>query len=145
MNKEKYQKKALSDMFKNAHIAILSIDVVLKDVEDENLKQEIISEKKRYENFIKELKAYSKKNGYKLKDTSCVKKFFMRLAINCNTLLNRSKNHIATIMIKGTVMGVTELYAMKNEKNNLSEEEAALLEKLLNLEENYEKNLKSYL
>ena len=140
-----YQSKALSDIFQNAHLAMLSIDAVLPKVNDEGLRNEIRHQKKGYESIVKDVKSYAKKINVKLKDTGCIKKFFMRIAINCNLLFNKSKNHIATIMIKGTVMGVIELYAMKNEKGNLSEDLYSILEKLLNLEEDYEKNLKLYL
>lgn len=140
-----YRKKALNDVFKNAHIATLSIDVVLSKVCDKELKKELLRQKKGYMEFLNKIKSYAKNNAIKLKDSCGFKKFFMRLMINCNLLFNKSRNHVATIMIKGTVMGVTELYAMKNEAKNLSEEETALLEELLNLEEEYEKSLKSYL
>ena len=45
------------------------------------------------------------------------------------------------MMLKGTLMGITELTAMKNEKKNLDEGITELLNKLLSLEESYEKKL----
>ena len=49
------------------------------------------------------------------------------------------------MMIKGTVMGINELSAMKNESSNLNEEINSILEDLLSIEEEYEQRLKKYL
>ena len=49
------------------------------------------------------------------------------------------------MMINGTVMGINELTAMKNESKNLKPEIEELLTKLLKLEEEYEQRLKKYL
>ena len=49
------------------------------------------------------------------------------------------------MMIKGTVMGITELTAMKNESKNLDEGVKNLVLKLLKLEEDYMQRLKAYL
>ena len=48
-------------------------------------------------------------------------------------------------MIKGTVMGITELTAMKNESENLDDEVLKFLDDLLTLEEEYEQRLKKFL
>jgi hypothetical protein len=49
------------------------------------------------------------------------------------------------MMIKGTVMGITELTAMKNEQTNLDTGVVELLDELLALEEDYEERLKKFL
>ena len=49
------------------------------------------------------------------------------------------------MMINGTVMGINELTAMKNEGQNLEPEILDLLNKLLSLEEEYEQKLKKFL
>ena len=59
--------------------------------------------------------------------------------------MNNSKNQVAEMMINGTVMGINELTAMKNESKNLDDEILSLLEDLLSLEEEYEQRLKKFL
>ena len=61
------------------------------------------------------------------------------------TLVDNSRNQLADMMVKGTSMGINELTAMRNEKQNLDEGVLNLLEKLLALEENYEKRLRKFL
>ena len=61
------------------------------------------------------------------------------------TLIDDSRNKIADMMIKGTVMGINELKAMDNEKENLDESIADFIARLLKLEEGYEEKLKEFL
>ena len=49
------------------------------------------------------------------------------------------------MMIKGTVMGINELSAMKNESSNLDEKVKDFVLELLQLEENYNENFKKFL
>ncbi len=69
----------------------------------------------------------------------------MWTAIRMKTMLNSGKNHIAEMMIKGTVMGITELTAMKNESERLTEGVKQRIDKLLEIEESYEERLKNFL
>ena len=69
----------------------------------------------------------------------------MFTSVKMNTLTDSTKSHIAELMIKGTVMGITELTAMINEKKTLDKEVVEYIEKLLVLEEEYNEKLKKYL
>ena len=61
------------------------------------------------------------------------------------TFFNNSKNQVAEMMINGTVMGINELTAMKNESSNLDDSVKELLNELLEKEEHYEQRLKKFL
>ena len=69
----------------------------------------------------------------------------MAASVKMKTLIDDSRNNIADMMIKGTVMGVNELTAMKNEEKNFDEKVAAFIDKLLALEEDYHERLKKFL
>ena len=87
-----------------------------------------------------------KEIGLEPKDIGIIKKAFMFTSIKMNTLTDDSKGHIAELMIKGTVMGITELTEIKNRhENSLGEKTACFLNKLLALEEDYESRLKKLL
>lgn len=66
-------------------------------------------------------------------------------SIKMKTMMNNSRNQVAEMMINGTVMGITELTAMKNEGHNLDEPVLNCVQKLLSLEEEYEQKLKRFL
>lgn len=145
MNKIDYNKKALNDVYKNAHIALQSIKDVLPAVKNKELKNEIKSQYQGYNDVINELKLLMSAKGIKPKDIGFMKKAFMYMAIKSKLIFNNSKNNIASMMINGSVMGINELTAMKNENSNLSEDVSEAVNKLLNLEEEYMERLKKFL
>jgi hypothetical protein len=145
MDNKEYNEKAINDVYKNAHIALQSISDILPSVDDEGLKVELKEQYEGYERVIGEISTFMAENNITPKDVNPLKKAMLWSSIKMKTMFDNSKNQIAEMMIKGTVMGITELTAMKNEGENLSE---GVLEKvilLLELEENYNERLKKYL
>ncbi len=137
--------KAINDVYKNAHIALQSISDILPKVKDKNLKKEIKSQYEGYEKIVGDISSYMKKNDIEGSKINFMQKAFMKGSISFKTMIDGSRNHIAEMMIKGTVTGITELTAMKNEKQKFNEDVASFIENLLTLEEKYQENLKKYL
>ena len=145
MEKNDYNIKAITDVYKNAHIALQSISDLLPAVEDEDIKTELKEQYEGYEKIIGEISTFMVENQIERKDVNPFKKAMLWSSIKMKTLMNSSRNQVAEMMINGTVMGINELTAMKNEGSNLDEEVLSLLEKLLKLEEDYQERLKKYL
>ena len=140
-----YNVKAINDVYKNAHIALQSISDLLPAVTDDDIKKELQEEYEGYEKIIGELSTFMAENNIDPKDINPFKKAMLWSSIKMKTLFNNSRNQVAEMMIKGTVMGINELTAMKNENQNLDEKILELLDKLLSLEEEYEQRLKKFL
>lgn len=145
MTNQEVNKRVINDVYKNAHIALQSIADILPAVEDNELKIELKEEYEGYEQIIGEISTFMSENGIEPKDINPMKKAMLWSSIKMKTMMNNSRNQIAEMMIKGTVMGINELTAMKNENCNYDEEICAFIEKLLTLEENYEQRLKKFL
>lgn len=145
MNINEYNLKAINDIYKNAHIAMQSISDLLPAITDEDLKNELQYEYEEYEDVINEISSYMKENSIEPEDIGLMKKAMLWGSIKMKTFFDKSKNQAAEMMIKGTVMGINELTAMKNEQDNLEAEILSLLEELLELEQNFEKRLRKYL
>ena len=140
-----YNKKAITDVYKNAHIALQSISDLIPEVENDEIKSELQEQYEGYEKLIGEISTFMRDNGVEPKDVNPLKKAMLWSSIKMKTLFNNSKNQVAEMMINGTVMGVNELTAMKNEGENLDEGILEFVKKLLDLEENYQERLKKYL
>ena len=84
-------------------------------------------------------------NQIEPKDVNPFKKAMLWSSIKMKTLFDNSRNQVAEMMINGTVMGINELTAMKNEGTILDKEVLSFVEELLSLEEDYEERLKKYL
>ena len=145
MELNEYNQKAINDIYKNAHIALQSISDLIPSVEDDDIKNELREEYGGYEKIIGKISTFMAENGVEPKDINPLKKAMMWSSIKMKTLFNSSRNQVAEMMINGTVMGINELTAMKNEGTNLDEGVLTLLNELLSLEEKYEQELKKYL
>ena len=137
--------KAINDVYKNAHIALLSISELLPSVTDADLKAELQAQYEGYEKIVGEISSYMAENGMQPQNIGAVQKVMMRGSIKMKTVIDDSRNTIAEMMIKGTVNGITELAAMQNERQNFQEKTADFIDRLLSLEEKYEQNLKKFL
>ena len=140
-----YNKKAITDVYKNAHIALQSISDLIPSVEDDGLKSELKEQYEGYEKLIGEISTFMAENGIEPKDVNPFKKAMLWSSIKMKTLFDNSKNQASEMMINGTVMGINELTAMKNEGEQLEEGVLNYVEKLLSLEEDYEQRLKKFL
>ena len=145
MEASNFNGKAINDVYKNAHLALQSISDLLPSVEDDELKKELREQYEGYEKIIGEISTYMAEKGVEPKDVNFFKKAMMFGSIKLKTVMNNSRNQIADMMIKGTVMGISELTAMKNENTNLDQDVLNFVEKLLALEEEYEQRLKKFL
>ena len=140
-----YNEKAINDVYKNAHIALQSISDLLPAVQDDDVKNELKEQYEGYEKLIGEISSVMAEHGINPKDVNPFKKAMLWSSIKMKTMMNNSRNQIAEMMINGTVMGINELTAMKNEGHNLDDSVLNCLQKLLALEEEYEQRLKKYL
>ena len=145
MENHDYNVKALNDVYKNAHIALQSISDLLPSVEDDDIKAELQEEYEGYEKVIGNISTFMAENGIEPKDVNPFKKAMLWSSIKMKTMINNSRNQVAEMMINGTVMGINELTAMKNEGENLNEDIYSFVEELLKLEEEYEQRLKKFL
>lgn len=136
----------IGEVMRNASVALLSIKNVIEKVDHAELRAELRSEYEKYDAFIEELKSYMTEKGYEIKDVSKMKKMMMWSAIKMNVAVDDSRTHVAQIMVKGTVMGITELTKILNDKGCVNDEKAIeYASRLLELEEQFEENLKTFL
>lgn len=138
-------KEVLVSLYKNAHIALQTISDIVNEVGDENLRKELADEYDGYEKYIGRLSTYMKETSTETKDINPLKKAVMFASVKMNTLTDNSASHVAELMIKGTVMGITELHEILNNSDPVSETVKDFARELTDLEETYEERLKKFL
>ncbi len=137
---------AINEVYKNASVALLSISNVMPEITDVELKKEILEEYDGYEKILGEVSKYMAEQGYEAKEVGKMKKFMMKSGIKMNTAIDDSESNIAQIMIKGTVMGITELCELINNSERVTDKKIIeYAESLKKLEEAYEERLKKFL
>lgn len=146
MNEKDTNLDAINEVYRNASVALLSISDVLPSITDVEVKKEILEEYDGYEKILGEISRYMAEKGYEAKEVGTMKKFMMKSGIMMNTMVDNSESHIAQIMIKGTVMGITELCELLNNAENITDEKIIeYAKRLKELEESYEQRLKKFL
>ncbi len=142
----KKDSEVLAEIYRNAQLALTSISDILPQVDDEEIRNEIIREHDEYERISGEAAGLAEKYGLELKEPGAVKKAMMNMGIKMNTANDNSRNHIAEMMIKGTVNGITCLKTTLSEAEHVMDDEIKrLLTDLITLEESFETKLKEYL
>ncbi len=133
-------------VYKNAHVALQSISNVLPETANKDMRDELRRQYEGYEKIIGEISEYMSQKSFKPKDINPMKKAMLFTSIKMNTLSDDSKSHIAEMMLKGTIMGITELRQLiSKHEGSVDSEVIDFAKKLLNLEEDYEQTLKQML
>ena len=145
MDEKSSEEEILNVIYKNAHIGLQSISDILPETEDEDMKRELTEEYERYEEFIGRLRAYMREKKVEPKEIGPFKKAMIFTGVKVDTLRDDSRSHVAEMMIKGTVMGITEIGALLSANIGAPIEVKNFAEELKTLEEKYEKRLKRLL
>lgn len=145
MEKNKCEGEVLAEIYRNAQLALQSISDILPEVEDEGIREEIMREHEEYEHISGRAAQLAQALGVEVKEPNPVKKAMMWSAIKMNTVADNSSQHIAQMMIKGTVTGITSLKTTQTDAGEMDGEVAELLKQLIALEEGFERKLKRYL
>ena len=142
----KKTEEALAEIYRNAQLALQSISNILPAVEDETLRDILSRQHKSYEHFSAKASILARDMGLELKDPNPMKKMMMWGSIKMSTMTDNSRSHIAEMMVQGTVMGITALKATAGDVPVEGNEKIiALLEEMIEAEEEFEKVWKEYL
>ena len=115
-------------------------------MEDRDIQAELSYQHEEYERFSAKATMLAKNKGIELKEPNPLKKAMMWGSIKMNTLMNNAREHIADMMIQGTVMGITALRTTASEvADNGDPEIREFLDELIRAEEEFEKKWKGYL
>ena len=95
---------------------------------------------------MSELSHYMRDLKIERKDIGAMKKAMMWSAIKMNTAVDTSDTHVADMMLKGTLNGITDITTMLNGTDrDIPEDVAKYAKELLSVEEENEKRLKKFL
>lgn len=146
MDNLKSDSEILAEIYRNAQLAQVSITDLLPEVEDEDIKEELLREHEEYEKICSQAAHLATRYDLDLKDPSPIKKAMMWSAIKMNTATDNSKQNVAQMMIKGTINGITSLKtSLTDGERIMNSDIKALLKELIAIEEGFEKKLKTYL
>ena len=108
--------------------------------------KELHAQHEGYSKICAKVAKIAKDKGIALKEPGMFKKAMMWSSIKMSAMMDGSRNHIAEMMIRGTVMGITALRTTKTDLPiDPDPEIEGVLSELIAMEEDYEKRLKEFL
>lgn len=146
MDNLKSDSEILAEIYRNAQLAQVSITDLLPEVEDEEIKEELLREHEEYEKICSQAASLATRYDLNLKEPSPIKKAMMWSAIKMNAATDNSRQNIAQMMIKGTINGITSLKTSLTDGEQIMNTDIKnLLKDLISMEEGFERKLKRYL
>lgn len=135
----------LNYVSKNAEMGSTSIKNLIDVVDGEKFREVLKNQIDEYEKIYKEANKLLDNYNEEQKETNPLQKFTSYIMIKMNLLTDKSTNHIAEMMMKGSNMGIIDIEKKLNSFDNLDKNVNYLGEKLLKAEENNIEQLKPYL
>ena len=95
-----------------------SLNTLLPKVQDTQLKQELEKQKSGYADFCQKIQAELQNHQAVLQEPSMMNKLMADMGVKMNAMKDKTKSHIADMMIQGSTMGISAstkgLHSCKN-------------------------------
>lgn len=122
-----------------------AIHFILDKVEDEQLKQVLNNQYKKYENVSNQIcKLYPKYSDKEPHETNAVNKVLTWYGVEMKTLMDNSSSKIAELLLQGTNMGIIEGRKILNNKE-LDSKVHKIAQEYVDMQEDAVEKLKGFL
>lgn len=135
----------LREIQKNTEMGIHALDVVGSKVYDDSMALMLARESFKYSEIRDRARAQLIAADQRPEPENKVNRMMISAAIQGNTILNASTSHLAELMIRGSSMGLSDLWKAMNHNAQAGDKTVELAKELMDFEENNIKELKKYL
>lgn len=135
----------LNFISKNSEMGFSSIKDLYDEVNSEEFREILKKQKEKYEEIYNEASELIDNYDEEQKGVTSMEKFTSYIMIKMNLLTDKSINHIAEMMIKGSNMGIIDIRKKLNTYKDIDKKVKKLGERLLETEENNIEELKPFL
>lgn len=126
-------------------MAVASIDQVLGNVADSNLKSVLTESKQHHEKLGNELHSMLLLHHSDEQEPKAIAKSMSWIKTNFKITMNDSDNTIADLMTDGCDMGIKSLHKYKNQYKHADEQSTKICDKLISIEEKLRADMRCYL
>ena len=135
----------LNELNKAAQMGMDSISYVLKEVSEENMKENLVSQYSQYGKIIDKINTQFEKYGEVPDDEPLTQKVMGWTGIKMNTISDKSNSHIAEMMIQGGSMGIIECQKLLNHNPKAEQDVKNILNDFMQMQQNDINQLKKFL
>ncbi|MGN1339506.1 MAG: hypothetical protein ACI4WS_04380 [Oscillospiraceae bacterium] len=143
--RNKQSAEILGSVYRNAEMAYDAAGEVLKRCPNRRLAGEISAQRDRYRDVAARARAEIVRRGGVPKEYPGYTKMMSRMGIAMKTASNRSTSTIATLMVRGTTLGIIDMQHAVNRSHAAEEKIRNDAKRLLEREQDFCDHLKSYL
>ena len=145
MQKNGGRLKIINELYKIARMGMEASEIIIPDVKHEKLKEQISKQEENYRSIAEQAKDIMIKSGQQPEDKNGFAKQMLRGSVRMSKLFNKDPQHIAEMMINGTLMGIIDMTKTINHFPDEDVKNKKLAEDYIYTEEKNIDNLKKYL
>lgn len=135
----------LNKVYANAQMASESIAMVAQKVQDKNLLSDLNTQHQQYTAITSKATTELSNENQLPKEKNALAQTAAWGGIQMNTLFDKTPDHIAEIMIQGSVMGIIDMTRTIKQYADVPQNIKALGYELVTVEENNVQRMKNYL
>ena len=135
----------LNELNKAAQMGMDSISYVLKEVSEENMKENLVCQYSEYGKIVDKINTQFEKYGEIPDDEPLTQKMMGWTGVRFNTLTDKSNSHIAEMMIQGGSMGIVECQKLLNHNPRADQEVKNILNDFMAMQQNDIEKMKKFL
>jgi len=135
----------LNKVFENAQMGGESIGYLTDKIGDPNMLSDLQTQHKQYSDLSNKASTQLAEYSHTPKSVSPITQMGVWSGVQLNTLVNKSNDHIAEMMIQGSMMGVIDMSRTLKEYSDISQDAKKLGQDLIGMEENNVQRMKQYL
>lgn len=135
----------LNKVYQNAQMASDSISTVAQKVQDKNLLSDLQTQHQQYTSISSKATTELANENELPTEKGVLSQVTTWGGIQMNTLMDKSPDHIAEMMIQGSTMGIIDMTRTIKQYNDIPQNIKALGYELVTIEENNVQRMKNYL
>lgn len=140
-----HNKEMLNYIYQNSQMGVNTIEQLVKISEDSKFKEYLDSQLKEYKEINQKTLDIIESMGFEEKGIGTFGEISTYMMINMKTLMDKSSSHIAEMMINGSTMGIIQATRALKNHGDTDKKIVALMERLIETEENNFQQLKKFL
>lgn len=147
MEKEEFEitTKLIDEAYKNVRMASFAIDSIITKIENKELENLLRKQNEFYLNITTKLEKISNDYKHTPVDINIFLKGTSFASIKMKTMINNETATLATMLIEGTTMGITEMIKSQSEHPSKSKELLNITNQIISAEEDFVESLKKFL
>lgn len=135
----------LSDLYKNVTMAQSAVKTLLPYVEDVNFTKRMHKQVEQYDHYVEQVGTLAETLNFDPTPAPKAAITMANVGIKAKMLLDKSRTHIAKIMMQGTLNGIIDLYRLSAKDENAHPDAATLVRQVLRYEESCLESMKDML